>query len=633
MLNLLKFKLWIYKTKQNKTNTILVFLKFTILLACLIFYNCQKDDDIQNIVITEEKVDRPVTVSTIPQNQFIDNNRVWSKIGALKTELAEFSKTSQNRTVHSNETGLSIDTDFATYIEFENGYHSYTFLVTNTPAGEGLQNILLSLQDDGSYKEFLVHYNITDDEIVRLDDGEIVNLINRYTMTEIEGGFSEQLFSKVLFQDDCTLMEYIPDTCSSGNHVYGEACEYDEDDGNPNTNPAPNSGEITITELLCAPGGNPQGGEPSNGGTPPPYNPGNNHGGGSSGNTSSPTTSCKGKCGPVDVDPMCDATEPLTGPAASLELSSEERCFLLRNGLLKSIIDHYLGQNNGNKKFAEAAVVASMDNDDDGQPDGEVDWDKHIVYDSSLKNYPCHKIVIEDAIGTCSPLTQLVLDAFEANDYVNLVIKTSNAITGNATTSSVSTYDSINQNCNITITFRESYLQTATDLSIARTAIHESLHAILVYMYEENLLFSQNGVPLVGFENFVEAYANYLSGLPENLGVAHHVLMSDFIEDMATSLSAYASDNGHSNSFNFYKRLCWSGDLINTPTFQSLYPKYLVPTDATNNPANVNPDYLDIINTNAAEQNNASYSYPHPNGTTYQHSPIGNAPNSNEPCN
>jgi len=276
--------------------------------------------------------------------------------------------------------------------------------------------------------------------------------------------------------------------------------------------------------------------------------------------------------------------------------------------------------------FAATALVAEME-------DGEVDWDEQIIYDSSLKNYPCHKIVIEDAIGTCSPLTQIVLNAFEADDYVNLIIKTSNNITGNANTSSVSSYNPVNQTCNITITFRESYLQTATDLSIARTAIHESFYAILVYMYEENLLFSQNGLPLVGFENFVEAYTDYLSGLPRNLGVAHHILMSDFIEDMATSLSAYGSDNGYSNSFNFYKRLCWSGDLINTPTFQSLYPKYLVPTDATNNPANINPDYLDIINTNAAEQNNASYSYPHPNGTTYQHSPIGNAPNSNEPCN
>jgi len=166
-----------------------------------------------------------------------------------------------------------------------------------------------------------------------------------------------------------------------------------------------------------------------------------------------------------------------------------------------------------------------------------------------------------------------------------------------------------------------------------RTAIHESLHAILVYMYEEGLLESEDGLPMEGFEDFVEAYTNYMSGLPENIGMAHHELMTDFIEEMATFLSTYALENGYSNSFNFYKKLCWSGDLINTPTFQTLYPQYVVPSDEINNPTNINPDFLDIININAAEQDNTTYIYPHPNGTTYEHSPKGNPPNSDEPCN
>ncbi|WP_417195301.1 hypothetical protein [Bizionia sp.] len=470
-------------------------------MACLIFYNCQKDDDIQNIVITEEKVDRPVTVSTIPQNQFIDNNRVWSKIGALKTELAEFSKTSQNRTVHSNETGLSIDTDFATYIEFENGYHSYTFLVTNTPAGEGLQNILLSLQDDGSYKEFLVHYNITDDEIVRLDDGEIVNLINRYTMTEIEGGFSEQLFSKVLFQDDCTLMEYIPDTCSSGNHVYGEACEYDEDDGNPNTNPAPNSGEITITELLCAPGGNPQGGAPSNGGTPPPYNPGNGHGNGSTGgNTSSPTTSCKGNCVPDDMDFECSGTESLTGPSADLHLSQSEICFLLNNLSHKDDVDTYL-ELGGNENFAEAAVEAWL-------IDGEVDWENHVILDPSVLSNQKVKCVYDKLKGLSNTIfNDIIDDNFGSSKNAHIRFSVSPTPNGEAAFTRGSANGTDFRLYEIKL--NPSGVANSSTLEIALLLIHESLHAeLLDRCVELGIIDTFNSA---GYPNFTNTSVTYNS--------------------------------------------------------------------------------------------------------------------------
>src|SRR5690606_9410080 len=152
--------------------------------------------------------------------------------------------------------------------------------------------------------------------------------------------------------------------------------------------------------------------------------------------------------------------------------------------------------------FAFEAIEAILEG-------GEVDFEENIIYDNSLNDFPCHKITIQEATGSCSLLTQLVIDAFEANDYVNLIFEASNTINSNANTTSNTVYDPTTNSCNITIKFRESYLQEATDLSIARTAIHESLHAILVYMYEEGLLESEDGLPMEGFEDFVEAYTNY----------------------------------------------------------------------------------------------------------------------------
>lgn len=327
-------------------------------------------------------------------------------------------------------------------------------------------------------------------------------------------------------------------------------------------------------------------------------------------------TSADGGCLSADENTIIDCV----GYTTSLMLLSPVE---------KNDIANFITQNGCtavNTTFINAAIETLID-------DGEVDFEENIIYDNSLNNYPCQKIVIQDAIGVCSPLTQAVLNAFESNDGTNLIFEVSNSITSNGNTSSSSVYDPNTSTCNITIKIRQSYLETATDLSIARTVIHESLHAMFVYMFEEGLLTSSNGTPLDGFSDLVEAHINYLSGLPANLGVAHHILMTDFVEDMATSLSIYASSMGYSNSFNFYKNLCWSGAMLNTPTFQSLYPQYLNPSDATNNPDNINPDWLDILNTNAAEQDNSTYTFAHPNGTTYTNSPVGSAPNSTEPCN
>ncbi|MGY0393552.1 hypothetical protein ACW5R3_13470 [Bizionia sp. KMM 8389] len=274
-------------------------LKIKILLfgVSLFLINCQKDDDFKNTAPIEVMVKKPISISTIQKEQIIANKQVWSSIEKLKTELNEFNASQQNRTVYSDSTGLEIDTDFATYIEFENGYHSFTFLVTNTPDDGGLQNVLISLQPDNSYKEFLVHYDITTDEMQQLYNGQEVNLINRYTMTEIDSSFTEDIFSRVVFEDECTRLDFEPNTCSSGAHEYGDNnCTYIGDD-NPNTHTALPGGLYTTTLKPCdlTGGVTPGSSTPSNQG---PYGSV-----GDGGNTSSPTA-CGGsrKCVPVDTD-------------------------------------------------------------------------------------------------------------------------------------------------------------------------------------------------------------------------------------------------------------------------------------------------------------------------------------------
>ena len=67
--------------------------------------------------------------------------------------------------------------------------------------------------------------------------------------------------------------------------------------------------------------------------------------------------------------------------------------------------------------------------------------DDNIITDPNFINYPCAKIIVEQAYGVCSPLNQLLLDIFEANDKVNLVYAVSSTIPGNGRTSQTYTFN------------------------------------------------------------------------------------------------------------------------------------------------------------------------------------------------
>lgn len=262
-------------------------------------------------------------------------------------------------------------------------------------------------------------------------------------------------------------------------------------------------------------------------------------------------------------------------------------------------------------------------------PVGVLIDEEQLIYDESLDEKPCQREIISDASSSCSPLNQVLLSIFESDNSVNLIFKSSNSIgPENANTSPISDCDSSGV-CNITITFRESYLDTASDLAIAGTTIHESMHAILVRMFENGELLSPDGDPLEGYKDLVEAYIDALSGLPANLGVPHHELLGEFIDDMATALSIY---DENSQSFNYYKKLSWSG-LTTTDIFLAQYPAYLNPQDALNNPTNYNTEYLEIKLIIQAESFNTTQTFIHPNGNTYEFNPKGYTPNETAPCN
>ncbi|WP_299888095.1 hypothetical protein [uncultured Lacinutrix sp.] len=126
----------------------------------LLFFNsCQNDDDKfieDNNIIN----DNNYTVQVIPESDYNKNLD-------LSKHLKRFNKAksnSQNRDVYNSEYDFTVDTDFAKYVESIDGNtHSYTFPVIGTVDDDTAENLVFTLQPDGSYNTEIVEYRFTGD--------------------------------------------------------------------------------------------------------------------------------------------------------------------------------------------------------------------------------------------------------------------------------------------------------------------------------------------------------------------------------------------------------------------------------------------------------------------------------------
>ena len=114
----------------------------------------------------------------------------------------------------------------------------------------------------------------------------------------------------------------------------------------------------------------------------------------------------------------------------------------------------------------------------------------------------------------------------------------------------------------VTTTFDASQWRNATDLSIARTMMHEGIHAYLLsYFANDNSLARAEYVALI---NAMTAG----SGLTQNQ-IQHNYMASGWINDLSLSLREYGTSMGYNLPNQFYLDLAWGG-LQGTNVYNSL---------------------------------------------------------------
>ncbi|WP_428742304.1 hypothetical protein [Tenacibaculum sp.] len=144
-------------------------------------------------------------------------------------------------------------------------------------------------------------------------------------------------------------------------------------------------------------------------------------------------------------------------------------------------------------------------------------------------------------------LSQIILDLFDHSQTYNLTfdIGQLNTIGSN-----------VNGNTNgFNITLDTDLVKDATKLFIAKTAIHESLHAYIHYVMRTSPTSSM-------YSTLMSLHKS--SGNKSNL--TEHEFMGQYVEALAYSLSSY--DN-HQQNIDYYKALSWAG-LESSSAYQSL---------------------------------------------------------------
>jgi hypothetical protein len=135
-----------------------------VLLGILLFgmtfvlTNCEKDFD--NLEESSIK-DTPFKMRIIKGDELKKNSSITKKLKKINTKIQ------QKSSVYNAEYDFYVETDFAKYIESDDGsFHSYTFLIHRNVDNGLLENLVFTSQDDGSYESKIVTYNDIDDNTI-----------------------------------------------------------------------------------------------------------------------------------------------------------------------------------------------------------------------------------------------------------------------------------------------------------------------------------------------------------------------------------------------------------------------------------------------------------------------------------
>ena len=221
-----KTKLWEQTNKQTNKQKLGIKLKYLLMLFAIpiFLFNCD-NEDLKKEIYSEEIIEEPsmnigMNISKITTVEINQNQTLISKLSNLKDITNKQESTTAQRTVDSALYGFSFDTDHATYIESSDGnYHSYTFQIVREEENGLFENLLVTLNEEGTYDLFIISYDLTESELAHLLVENTIDLTDKVLITPIEDeSIIDTVFSRV---QGATCVSVLVEYCLEGNHVGG----------------------------------------------------------------------------------------------------------------------------------------------------------------------------------------------------------------------------------------------------------------------------------------------------------------------------------------------------------------------------------------------------------------------------
>ena len=252
-------------------------ISFLMLLALAFLLSCRTESLNEEISTANQSSQFHLISKKISLSESEHRVKLLSELEKAEANFKTFSKANSQGKIINYANGVSIDTDNVIYIEDGSGYHTYTFNIKQKGVDEDvpLENLVLSVLPDGSYKELLFSYNFTKQERLDVLAGNGVTTNGKTTVTELgEGTFGNPLGKmQCSYKTVDVVMSCYTGEHNSGNRSSWSQCQWKTaPDGFPPQ-------QYTVTALVCGddlttdvgtyPGEGGGGGPLDGGGVPP----------------------------------------------------------------------------------------------------------------------------------------------------------------------------------------------------------------------------------------------------------------------------------------------------------------------------------------------------------------------------
>ena len=512
-------------------------------LSYLFLISCEREDN-----TTTNKTEK-ITYEQKTFSELRANKKFTSAYYSTKNKIQDIKK--NGRTVMENLYNFVIDTSFVNIASNPN-YTSYTFNISRTNQNkEEFENLLIEVKNNNVPKAFLLKYKLNADDNYTL-----------LSKKQIEYNLNEQ--GLVYYGPECySEIMVISVSCSGPGH------HYDNSNGDCT---AGDFYSITLSREVCSGGGGSEMGD-DGGGFTPTTNP--STGGSGSGSTQTsytytmPPLELKRKTFLMNLKnnnlaaynwlrTQSESTQGQiynylanTGTQDNPEQQySQEKCYHIEQLILLRLQVGSLNHENFNNQITSTLPICL----------------ENVLTDLKLLQNGKFGQVIKKFSGT-SPIP--------VNFNWNVVVRT---LPNNE---AASTSGSILGGNAVSTTINSNYVNVSTDISLARTLIHECFHAYLVSIYRYRTIDT----------NYVNLINTYLSQFNNSTDATqHHVfVVSNIINEIAISIKEYGNLKGYNLSQQYCNDMAWAG---------------LLGTNAYNNLSQTDKDRIE--STLAAEQYNNS---------------------------